>query len=893
MTKILKVKVNNIPKDKDFKVIQLSTKKTYYFKEFDEILTMIRELAEEKEKSYPLDISIVDYDDSTISSFEMPQYLINKNTKTSIFEIIKMEMIKDKDIDEKNVSQEYIDAYKQTLEESNNYDVAKNNEVKSGSLKKTSIFSKLRRKKNSEVEEETTPIDDEELDQVKEDSLDEVAGNRDAENIMKATEVVSINGENEINPDEEPANHDEVVDLTDSQDRILATEEKEHKEVSDNNENQLADSVTITGNQLNDNNQANIESVTYSSKQQILKEDEQKIVDRTNTLNLNDIEKEHKEKFDSNQILNLKEERIEPQKFIEDVKEPEEKNEQYYLNTREKQKANFHNEELNIIENELIEFIINEETKLSKELETFYNENKPNYQDYLEQLIEIERPVFDEKINLIDQQLSDEIEMILKSDDEQYKLNRAIKQKQLNNDKDTRLFEERSKFKETANILESRAKQKAEDEIKLLVEEKRVQGIKDIKSNVLRMKAERLKALSWTLFDYDKKTYKALLEIQDQIAQDIKDRKRLDSEIEANKVLQQKLSLEEEKTKLEIKKSEEAIHYSKQVEIEKAISDNELKKARALEENSKHEFEIKAKDIELRKIQAKEDENRLKEEDIQLRRKELENRNKEDENIAKLIKYNNINHLFPQNNNLQEVKEETRTEGVPESEVKPQAVYKNNEIPQPSKSLGKILTALVITGAIAIPGYFYADSQGLLDDKQEVNKAETKDQYKSYIEKEDYVNAINEKPSKAKEIKKMLLDNKDYLNAVKVGQSTNDKEYLITTYLSNGNLDDLFKTYKSMTYEEKMALPLETKKAIVNKYIADKSYTKASIINKDAKIKSLQKKIDKALNQEKDTKQTTQKVEEVSKVVQQPLITTTDNYSNQASTQFNQGDDRQ
>lgn len=893
MTKILKVKVNNIPKDKDFKVIQLSTKKTYYFKEFDEILTMIRELAEEKEKSYPLDISIVDYDDPTISSFEMPQYLINKNTKTSIFEIIKMEMIKDKDIDEKNVSQEYIDAYKQTLEESNNYDVAKNNEVKSGSLKKASIFSKLRRKKNSEVEEETTPIDVEELDQVKEDSLDEVAGNRDAENIMKATEVVSISGENEINPDEEPANHDEVVDLTDSQDRILATEEKEHKEVSDNNENQLADSVTITGNQLNDNNQANIESVTYSSKQQILKEDDQKIVDRTNTLNLNDIEKEHKENFDSNQILNLKEERIEPQKFTEDVKEPEEKKEQYYLNTREKQKADFHNEELNIIENELIEYIINEETKLNKELETFYNQNKPNFQDYLEQLIESERPVFDEKIRLIDQQLSDEIEMILKSDDEQYKLNRAIKQKQLNNDKDTRLFEERSKFKETANILESRAKQKAEDEIKLLVEEKRVQGIKDIKSNVLRMKAERLKALSWTLFDYDKETYKALLEIQDQIAQDIKDRKRLDSEIEANKVLQQKLSLEEEKTKLEIKKSEEAIHYSKQVESEKAISDNELKKARALEENSKHELEIKVKDIELRKIQAKEDENRLKEEDIQLRRKELENRNKEDENIAKLIKYNNINHLFPQNNKVQEVKEETRTEVVPESEVKPQAVYEKNEIPQPSKSLGKILTALAITGAIAIPGYFYADSQGLLDDKQEVNKTETKDQYKSYIEKEDYVNAIKEKPSKAKEIKKMLLDNKDYVNAVKVGQSTNDKEYLITTYLSNGNLDDLFKTYKSMTYEEKMALPLETKKAIVNKYIADKSYTKASIINKDAKIKSLQKKIDRGLNQEKDTKQTTQPVGEASRVVQQPLTTTTDNYSNQASTQFNQGDDRQ
>ncbi len=893
MTKILKVKVNNIPKDKDFKVIQLSTKKTYYFKEFDEILTMIRELAEEKEKSYPLDISIVDYDDPTISSFEMPQYLINKNTKTSIFEIIKMEMIKDKDIDEKNVSQEYIDAYKQTLEESNNYDVAKNNEVKSGSLKKASIFSKLRRKKNSEVEEETTPIDDEELDQVKEDSLDEVAGNRDAENIMKATEVVSINGENEINPDEEPANHGEVVDLTDSQDRILATEEKEHKEVSDNNVNQLADSVTNSGNQLNDNNQANIESVTYSSKQQILKEDEQKIVDRTNTLNLNDIEKEHKENFDSNQILNLKEERIEPQKFTEDVKEPEEKNEQYYLNTREKQKADFHNEELNIIENELIEFIINEETKLNKELETFYNENKPNYQDYLEQLIETERPVFDEKINLIDQQLSDEIEMILKSDDEQYKLNRAIKQKQLNNDKDTRLFEERSKFKETANILESRAKQKAEDEIKLLVEEKRIQGIKDIKSNVLRLKAERLKALSWTLFDYDKETYKALLEIQNQIAQDIKDRKRLDSEIEANKVLQQKLSLEEEKTKLEIKKSEEAIHYSKQVESEKAISDNELKKARALEQNSKHELEIKAKDIELRKIQAKEDENRLKEEDIQLRRKELENRNKEDENIAKLIKYNNINHLFPQNNKVQEVKEETSTEVVPESDVKSQAVYEKNEIPQPSKSLGKILTALVITGAIAIPGYFYADSQGLLDDKQEVNKTETKDQYKSYIEKEDYLNAIKEKPSKAKEIKKMLLDNKDYLNAVKVGQSTNDKEYLITTYLSNGNLDDLFKTYKSMTYEEKMALPLEKKKAIVNKYIADKSYTKASIINKDAKIKPLQKKIDKALNQEKNMKQTTQTAEEVSRVVQQPLTTTTDNYSNQVSTQFNQGDDRQ
>lgn len=893
MTKILKVKVNNIPKDKDFKVIQLSTKKTYYFKEFDEILTMIRELAEEKEKSYPLDISIVDYDDPTISSFEMPQYLINKNTKTSIFEIIKMEMIKDKDIDEKNVSQEYIDAYKQTLEESNNYDVAKNNEVKSGSLKKASIFSKLRRKKNSEVEEETTPIDDEELDQVKEDSLDEVAGNRDAENIMKATEVVSINGENEINPDEEPANHGEVVDLTDSQDRILATEEKEHKEVSDNNVNQLADSVTNSGNQLNDNNQANIESVTYSSKQQILKEDEQKIIDRTNTLNINEIEKEHKENFDRNQILNLKEERIEPQKFTEDVKEPEEKNEQYYLNTREKQKADFHNEELNIIENELIEFIINEETKLNKELETFYNENKPNYQDYLEQLIETERPVFDEKINLIDQQLSDEIEMILKSDDEQYKLNRAIKQKQLNNDKDTRLFEERSKFKETANILESRAKQKAEDEIKLLVEEKRIQGIKDIKSNVLRMKAERLKALSWTLFDYDKETYKALLEIQNQIAQDIKDRKRLDSEIEANKVLQQKLSLEEEKTKLEIKKSEEAIHYSKQVESEKAISDNELKKARALEANSKHELEIKAKDIELRKIQAKEDENRLKEEDIQLRRKELENRNKEDENIAKLIKYNNINHLFPQNNKMQEVKEETRTEVVPESEEKPQAVYKKNEIPQPSKSLGKILTALVIAGAIAIPGYFYADSQGLLDDKQEVNKTETKDQYKSYIEKEDYVNAIKERPSKAKEIKKMLLDNKDYLNAVKVGQSTNDKEYLITTYLSNGNLDDLFKTYKSMSYEEKMALPLETKKAIVNKYIADKSYTKASIINKDAKIKPLQKKIDKALNQEKNMKQSTQTAEEVSRVVQQPLTTTTDNYSNQVSTQFNQGDDRQ
>ncbi|RAK47655.1 hypothetical protein BHX94_12415 (plasmid) [Macrococcoides bohemicum] len=713
---------------------------------------MIRELAEEKEKSYPLDISIVDYDDTTISSFEMPQYLINKNTKTSIFEIIKMEMIKDKDIDEKNVSQEYIDAYKQTLEESNNYDVAKNNEVKSGSLKKTSIFSKLRRKKNSEVEEETTPIDDEELDQVKEDSLDEVAGNRDAENIMKATEVVSINGENEINPDEEPANHDEVVDLTDSQDRILATEEKEHKEVSDNNENQLADSVTNAENQLSDNNKTNEDTVTFTVKEQ--ETEEPNINSHNAELKLRDIEKEHNEQFDSNEILKLKEERIEPQKFTEDVKEPEEKNEQYYLNTREKQKANFHNEELNIIENELIEFIINEETKLSKELETFYNENKPNYQDYLEQLIEIERPVFDEKINLIDQQLSDEIEMILKSDDEQYKLNRAIKQKQLNNDKDTRLFEERSKFKETANILESRAKQKAEDEIKLLVEEKRVQGIKDIKSNVLRMKAERLKALSWALFDYDKETYKALLEIQDQIAQDIKDRKRLDSEIEANKVLQQKLSLEEEKTKLEIKKSEEAIHYSKQVESEKAISDNELKKARALEENSKHELEIKAKDIELRKIQAKEDENRLKEEDIQLRRKELENRNKEDENIAKLIKYNNINHLFPQNNNLQEVKEETRTEGVPESEVKPQAVYKNNEIPQPSKSLGKILTALVITGAIAIPGYFYADSQGLLDDKQEVNKAETKDQYKSYIEKEDYVNAINEKPSKAKEIKK-------------------------------------------------------------------------------------------------------------------------------------------
>lgn len=835
MTKIMKVKLNTVPKE--FKELQISTKKTYYFKEFDELLEMIKEFVVEKNKQYILDISIVDFDDPNNPSFELPDFKANKNMKTSILEIVTTEIMKDQNVDEKGVTNEYINNYKRALEESNNYDVAENKEVKTGKLKKASIFSKLKRK-NKNKQEEAIELDD--FEEIVEEGKDQIVGNTAVDNLYQEKEVL-------------------VVDLPDSQE----SEEDKNTDVNNIEENTKSfdalenDSVNHSGDQLNGDNEEqkqNIDNNVIESKNNEVEE----VIKENNTKKLiedtpEEINKQYLDKYDFDEKININDEKLAFESVTLGTSK-EDKKLSELINIREQFKVNHINEDLEILENDLIIFCTEQEQLILAEINDYYNANKPSYDSYLESLIETERPLFDERIEKIEKQLDDQIEKILKADDEAYQLNRAIKQQQLINDKENNLTEERNKFKDIIEILRKRAIQKVDEDFDKEIKVFEKQKIESLKLSVVKYRAERLKELSAKLFKYDELTLAEVNKMKQQLSIEEEEREELEKQIEENKLKQQQLKLEEQKTLLEIKKSEEAIEKAKEIENKKILSENELKKALAIEESKKLDLELKAKEIEIRHLEAKEEENRLNDEDLKLRRKELENRKNEEDNISRIIKYGNITRLFPDSNSFPYSQLKSQTDEMNEVET---AVEKKHLTPSDDvtndnkknrKTLVKTFGILALAGAIGIPTYVFADQNHLINPKEKTTEKSTeqvkKEKFNSYLKTKNYEKAYNINPEKEDEIKNTMLKNHDYVGAVKFAKNHDDKLFLTQIYSKNKNLDDFYKVYKNMSFEERAMIDKDTKEKMTKEYIQSKDYKKAELINKDLKSKKIKSQID-------------------------------------------------
>lgn len=305
--KIMKVAVTNIPKD--LKVIELSSKKSYYFKEFDQKLQMVKELAEEQEKSFTLNIALVDYDDMTIDHYHLENYELTKYLNPSIKQIIESDALKQTDIEEKGITEQHMKAFINLLEESNDYDVASNEEVKTGKLKKAGLLSKLRfRSRKNKIESEEI-ISKEEVEKNSDKVADELAGNLDAENVYQTKEIAQVVDL----PDSDESTQTDITSVNNSESKVNNSEAKH-----------LDDSVVRSENQLNVDNTENprvsepveimkVTATTSHPEKADIKEsvaDEKNDISRLQNINLlQEGEKQLEQKFSLKQVTDLDKEK--------------------------------------------------------------------------------------------------------------------------------------------------------------------------------------------------------------------------------------------------------------------------------------------------------------------------------------------------------------------------------------------------------------------------------------------------------------------------------------------------------------------------------------------------------------------------------------------------------
>ncbi|PKE67118.1 hypothetical protein CW663_09740 [Macrococcoides caseolyticum] len=817
--KIFKVKVSNLPKDKDInKVINLTSKKTYYFSEFNEKLKLLKESADKNNKVYTFDIEIVDYDAPNIVHFMLNNYAITKNTPESIKSIIEYEALKDRNAEEKGVSEDYKKQFFGALQESEDYDVATNENVKNGRLKKVSIFSKVSpfKKKQSEKNIE---FNEEEQDQLEELKADMIASAKSDE-LHKENEIVNLSDSQLKQKDAE------IIENAVNDDKLYETKELE-KENYDNKPTHLNASVNETENEINSDNTIEI----YTSKSI----DDEKIIES----NINEISDKFQDAL-KNEVSDEKFNIDVPQLNIEkpDLQNMSEieREEIIFLNKREEEKQKYLKNQSNALINSLKENYYSGLKDIQDKIEEYYKENKPDYKEYIDNLINEQAPLNKEIIDTLNKQLEEEDNLILQKDMDDFKKQHQTKKEMLKEKRELRLAEKRKELNDDNEKLKERGKKDLDNELNEKVEAFKAQQIKLLENEILKIKASLEKELNYNLIKYDSETFKNLSLLRVEIIQNKNKSDELKLQKEKNDNERKALKLEEERINLDMKKAEVEISKANAIKDESIKSANNLEIAKQMALARKHELQLKQEENHLRKIAAEEDANRLKQQELELRQTEMELYKKEDEQMNKLIKSNYLTQIMPNKE-----KEE------PFNVVEPVSKQTDNK-------LGKLLTSALIVSLIGGTGYVVAENNGYFDrDKNNKDNQETvvKDsddkEYKMLVNNHDFIEAYKVNPNKKDELKDKALAEKDFIDAVELAKQTNDKEYLIRVYLANGNTEDLIKTYQTMSYEEKSEISQDDLEKMAKLFIdkGDKESTKA--ILKDIKDEKIKKEIESQL----------------------------------------------
>ncbi|TDM15196.1 hypothetical protein [Macrococcoides canis] len=817
--KIFKVKVSNLPKDKDInKVINLTSKKTYYFSEFNGKLKLLKEAAEKNNKVYTFDIEIVDYDAPNIVHFMLNNYEITKNTPDSIKSIIEYEALKDKNAEEKGVSEDYKKQFFGALQESEDYDVATNESVKNGKLKKVSIFSKLSPFKKKQAEK-NIEFNEEDQDQLEELKADMIASAKSDE-LHKEDEIVNLSDSQLKQKDAE------IIENAVNDDKLYETKDLE-KESYDNKPTHLNASVNETENEINSDNTIEI----YTSKPV----DEEKSIES----NINEIPDKFQDVF-KNEVSDEKFNIDVPQLHIEkpDLQNMSEieREEIIFLNKREEEKQKYLKNQSNALINSLKENYYNGLKDIQGKIEEYYKENKPDYKEYIDNLINEQAPLNKDIIDTLNKQLEEEDNLILQKDMDDFKKQHQTKKEMLKEKRELRLAEKRKELNDDNEKLKERGKKDLDNELNEKVDVFKEQQIKLLENEILKLKASLEKELNYNLIKYDSETFKNLSLLRVEIIQNKNKSDELKLQKEKNDNERKVLKLEEERINLDMKQAEAEISKANAIKDESIKSANDLEIAKQEALARKHELQLKQEENLLRKIAAEEDANRLKQQELELRQTEMELYKKEDEQMNKLIKSNYLTQIMPN-------KEKEEAFNVVEPASK-----------QTDNKLGKLLTSALIVSLIGGTGYVVAENNGYFDrDKSNKNNQEKviKDsddkEYKMLVNNHDFIEAYKVKPNKKDELKDKALAEKDFIDAVELAKQTNDKEYLIRVYLANGNTEDLIKTYQTMSYEEKSEISQDDLERIAKLFIdkEDKESTRA--ILKDIKDEKIKKEIESQL----------------------------------------------
>lgn len=840
--KIMKVVVSNIPKE--LKVIELNPKKSYYFQEFDQKLQMIKELSEETNQSYKLNIALVDYDDMTIDHYHLENYELDKYLNPSIKQIIESDALKQTDTEEKGITEQHMKAFINLLEESDVYDVASNEEVKTGKLKKAGLLSKLRfRSRRGKVEAEEV-ISEDEISKNDDFVADEIAGNTEADSVYDTEEIA------------------QVIDLPDSHESTnteITTVNKTENTVNNIEETHLDDSVKNSENQINDDNaESSIEkqvidtmTVTASKTSEDLRSGDNQgkpVTENEKLQHINLLQEGEKlldNQFDIKKVTDLKADKrsYKPENIMEE--DPLRKKETTFLQDREKEKARMYNTALEILSKELTEYAVSLHDEVEKEINEYLEANKPDYQSRINELIDQENVVNKEYLQTLSDNIDKEINLELEKDDKEYELARNLKKSKLNTDKEERLAQKRSEINKGVEVLKERTKNELDSQLKILSEEYKNKLLDEKKSQLLTAKINRMREIDWSIVQFDRETFDELRALKRAFEMEEIQREQIRLKEEEIKNSNKQLALQEEEQALERRRITLELEKAEAVKYEAQKTADELASEKEKTKNKELELLKLEKELEMRKVTAKEQENKINAEQNRLKQLEIDSRNKETDNLNKLAQNKMYSTLFGVNEPDAD-HDENASDKESHSEETTEDVPKKSSSGKSKAFLTGLITAILLTaGSITgVMGYEeYMNKDDVKADEQK-KEQQIKDQnYQRYVDNGDYIKAYEVNQSKAEELKASALKTEDYVDAVKLGETTDDNEYLMKVYLKNGNIDDMTKRFKDMSYEEQASLSKETQKEIAGEFLKNKQYKDAERMNRHLKDKKIEKKI--------------------------------------------------
>lgn len=856
--KIMKVAVTNIPKD--LKVIELSSKKSYYFKEFDQKLQMIKELAEEQDKSFTLNIALVDYDDMTIDHYHLENYELTKYLNPSIKQIIESDALKQTDIEEKGITEQHMKAFINLLEESNDYDVASNEEVKTGKLKKAGLLSKLRfRSRKNKIESEEI-ISKEEVEKNSDKVADELAGNLDAENVYQTKEIAQVVDL----PDSDESTQTDITSVNNSESKVNNSEAKH-----------LDDSVVRSENQLNVDNTENprvsepveimkVTATTSHPEKADIKEsvaDEKNDISRLQNINLlQEGEKQLEQKFSLKQVTDLDKEKksYKPENIT--AENPIEKKEIEFLQDREKEKVQSYNKALDLLSSELMEQAVQLNEEINVQIAEFMKANKPDYQTRINELLEQENDSNRQYLEKFSQTLDRVIREELEKDDKAYQLERNLKESKLNNEKEEKMDLKRNEISDGIERLKDRTRKDLDHQLKLLSEDYQRDLIKEKTHQLMNLKIQRMKEIDWSVVQFDRETFDTLREQKRVFEKEEIKREQLRLKEKELKHQEELIAIEKEEQRLENEqlKLEQARLETANKEADRTSAELEIEKAKVRSQ----ELEIRKleKDIELRKVMAKEDENKIIAEQNRLKKLEIESRNKETDSLNRLAQ-NKLYSTWMGSDDSDASAGEKDIQDAQESAQKAHNDTLNQGKSRVLKSkefMTGLITAVLLSAGITA-GVFGYQEYTAKDDVQaeslkKAQQAKERD-YENLVKNNEYWKAYEVNESKADELKKEALLKKDYVDAVKLAKATDDKSYLMETYLKNGNTEDLTSEYNAMSYEEQGSLPNSIQKDIAQVFLKNKQYDDVRQVNQHLNDKELAEKITEQEKAEQENKE--------------------------------------